>query len=210
MPLTVISDGRTPWELFAKQRMIANSRADLCSRILKRDLLWKWITERYKPDECAIYLGLDWTEEHRIVNTRKCRPGWNIYAPMMHEPVWSKQRMLDELTELGITIPRLYSMGFPHNNCGGFCVKAGQAQFAHLLRKMPERYAFHEAEEEKMRMSLGKNVSVLKDRRGKTSKPLTLKVLREWIESGTEFDTHDWGGCGCAVDKIPRLRGAIP
>ena len=47
----------------------------------------------------------------------------------------------------GLQLPRLYSMGFAHNNCGGFRIKAGRASFANLLRRMPERYARHEQQE---------------------------------------------------------------
>ncbi len=65
----------------------------------------------------------------------------------------------------GIAPPRLYAMGFPHNNCGGFCVKAGQAHFALLLRTMPERYAYHEAKENELRAELGWRQTILRDAR---------------------------------------------
>lgn len=68
-------------------------------------------------------------------------------------------------------------MGFTHNNCGGMCVRAGQRQWLHLLDVMPERYAEAEAEEEKLRGQLG-NVSILRDRRGGTTRPLPLRELR--------------------------------
>lgn len=84
-------------------------------------------------------------------------------------------------------------------NCGGFCIKAGQAQFALLLRTMPERYAAHEAEEEALRAYLNKDVSIMRDRRGGTSKTLTMQAFRERIEKD-DFDKFEWGGCGCAID----------
>lgn len=119
---------------------------------------------------------------------------------MLAEPLWDKCRMLDELRKLGVKPPRLYEMGFPHNNCGGFCVKAGHAHFAHLYRTMPERYAFHEAKEEAFRERTGKDVSILNDRSGDgRKKPLTLRALRERIVRG-DYDRHDWGGCGCSVE----------
>lgn len=99
--------------------------------------------------------------------------------------------MLAELRAIGIDPPRLYKLGFHHNNCGGFCIKAGQAHFAHLLKVMPERYAEHEAQEDAMRLRLG-DVSIMKDRRNKTVATLTLKQLRERIERGESFDRHDW------------------
>jgi len=104
------------------------------------------------------------------------------------------------------------------HNCGGFCVRAGQAQFELLLREHPERYAYHEAKEEELREYLGKDVSILKDRAtggnaalmadvkrgqaGPTAVPLTLRRFRERIEEQPAlFDNLDFGGCGCFVEQ---------
>jgi hypothetical protein len=93
----------------------------------------------------------------------------------------------------------LYAAGFPHNNCGGFCVRAGQAQFRQLLQIMPSRYAYHEAQEAKLRDHLGKDVAILRDRRGGTTKPMTMQEFRERIEAEEAPASEDdgWGGCGC-------------
>ena len=199
VPLTVISDGRTPWQVFEDEGMMGNSRVDLCSRILKRELLDEWHRANCLEFTTTMYVGIDWTEEHRLHRLRARKSGWKIEAPMCESPLWDKCRMQTELRKIGIEPPRLYKMGFPHNNCGGFCIKAGQAHFAHLLKTMPERYATHEANEEAMRSRLG-DVSIMKDRRGGKLATLTLKMLRERIERGESFDRHEWGGCGCAID----------
>lgn len=95
----------------------------------------------------------------------------------------------------------LDDMGFPHNNCGGFCVKQGQAAFVNLLKTMPERYAYHEQKEADFREDTGKDVAILRDRRGGETKPLTLQQLREDYEAQPEQLTlDDWGGCGCMID----------
>lgn len=199
--VTRIADGRTPWELFAQQRMLGNSRADLCSRILKRELLDKWHNENCDPQSTVIYVGIDWTESHRAYRLRLRKPKWKIEAPMCDAPYWGKCKMLSELDKVGIKPPSLYALGFPHNNCGGFCIKAGQAHFAHLLRVMPERFAIHEHKEQGMREQLGKDVSILKEKKGGTTNPLTLRELRRRIESGEWYDRTEWGGCGCAIDE---------
>lgn len=200
VPITRISQELTPWELFAKRGMIGNSRFPLCSVVLKREPLDAWIKANCIEFSTTRYLGIDWTEEHRLHRARKEMPTWRIEAPMCEPPLWDKCRMLTEIRALGIEPPRLYTFGFPHNNCGGFCVKAGQAQFALLLRAMPERFAWHEAQEEKLRAQVG-DFSVLTDRRGDgKKKPLSLRTFRERVEAGESFDRHDWGGCGCALD----------
>ncbi|OEJ56695.1 hypothetical protein BGM19_00100 [Streptomyces agglomeratus] len=69
-------------------------------------------------------------------------------------------------------------MGFPHNNCGGSCIRAGQRQWKHLLDVFPERFARAEREEEAFRSDRQKNVAILKRTRNKVTRPLTLAELR--------------------------------
>ena len=190
-----LSHGLTPWELFHQRGMIGNTHADLCSRILKRELLDKWIADN--TDNPTVHFGFDASEEHRLEGVRRAKP-YRCDAPLLWAPVLMfKQQQFDILEADGIELPRLYRMGFQHNNCGGFCIKAGHAQFARLLHKMPERYAFHEEQEQKFRREKGKDVAILRDRIGGDTKPLTLKAFREGIQSGGLFDQDDEGGCNC-------------
>ena len=211
VPITRIADGRTPWQVFKDVRFIGNTRADPCSQILKRDLLRKWIEEHCDPDDTTVVLGIDWTEIHRFERARPRWQPWELWAPMCDEPLIDKREVLAWLRSEGVEPPRLYAMGFPHNNCGGFCVKAGQAQFVLLLEEMPERYRWHEEQEEAIREYLDKDVSIMKDRRDNETKPLTMRTFRQELEAvpvsvgapepeNRLFDPNDWGGCGCALD----------
>jgi hypothetical protein len=201
VPLVTLADGRNPWEVFRDVRFIGNTRIDPCSKVLKRDLLRAWIEEHCDPAETLVVLGIDWTEDHRL---RRAAPRWEPYAlwaPLCDEPYVDKVDLIDELRSKGINVPRLYEMGFPHNNCGGFCVKAGQAQFKKLLDLMPERYLRHEQEEARTIAAIGSDVAILRDRRGGTTKPMTLRAFRERLEVDvSDFDAEEWGGCGCAID----------
>lgn len=207
VPITRLSDGRTPWQIMRDEKVMGRSGLDVCSRILKRGLLDAWRFKNTTPETSVFYLGLDWTEGHRMTGDAQ-RKGmvktfspWTVKAPMMDEPIWDKCRMQNEWRSRGYKLPRLYTLGFPHNNCGGFCIKAGHAHFAHLLEVLPEVYAFHESEEEKIREIVG-DYSVLNDRRGDgKKKTLTMRMLRERIQSGESFDREDWGGCGCSVES---------
>lgn len=148
-----------------------------------------------------MYVGIDWTEIHRLEKVVKNWVPYKVLAPMCQEPLICKNEMLDSLSEDGIKIPRLYEMGFSHNNCGGFCVKAGQGHFANLFKKMPERYAYHEQKEQEMIKFLGINVAILKRTKNKVTMPLSLKKLREEIINRPEqIDMYDVGGCGCFID----------
>src|SRR5690606_35946081 len=156
--LVIIADGRDPWRVFHDVRFLGNTRVDPCSRILKRDLIRRWLEEHCDPAETVIYLGMDWTEMHRYERAAEAWKPWRAEAPMTEPPMLTKDDMLDWLRREGIEPPRLYKMGFPHNNCGGFCVKAGQAHFALLWRTMPERYLYHEQREQELRAYLGRDV----------------------------------------------------
>lgn len=191
-----LTDGRTPWDVFFDKRFLGNSRVDPCSLHLKRNLLDQWHRMYCEVDNTTIYVGLNWDEVHRFDRFQNRMQPWVVDAPMMWKPWLNKREMIEETQADGIEPPRLYAMGFAHNNCGGFCIKAGQASFRLLLEKMPERYAYHEQKEQEFRETLGQDVAILRDRQGGESRPLTLKELRE----RAEFDPHDIGGCGCAID----------
>jgi len=159
-----LQDGRTPWELFEEIRLIGNTRADPCSRVLKRDLFRSWLEETHDPDECVLYLGLDWTETHRWERAAQYWDPWRVESPLVEEANFGKQAIIDEARAAGIEPPAAYERGMPHANCSDFCVKAGNAQFERLLKQNPKRYAYHEAQEEALRAQLG-DVSILVDRR---------------------------------------------
>lgn len=196
-----IADGRTPWEVFRKERIIGSSFADPCSKHLKRNLLTKWVKANCDPDDTTIYLGIDWSEYHRFEKAIPRFSPYKVDAPLCDPPYLTKRDWLKRLTaDEGISPPSMYAMGFPHANCGGFCVKAGQSQFRLLLKMFPDRYKENEAQEEAMRSMLGKDVSVLWEQVNGVTLPLTMRTLRERIEAGRQIDMFDWGGCGCAID----------
>ncbi len=209
IPITRVCIGLTPWQLFRKQGMIGNNKYPICSIYLKREPLDAWHEQNCWEMDTTIYVGMDWTEKHRLDRMRLDKPHWKIEAPMIEEPIEDKCRMIAETEKLGIAIPRLYSLGFPHNNCGGRCVRAGISHFVHLLRVLPEQFMEWEREELACQQEmLARGISsswyaILRDRRGGTTKPMTLQSLRLRVEAGEEFPRDEWGGCGCGVQYEP-------
>lgn len=198
--LIEISDGRDPWEVFHDVKFLGNTRIDPCSRVLKRDLAKDYVTRTYQAHECTLYIGIDWTEQHRLGAVQKNWHPYVVKAPLCEPPEIEKRELFDHLKQIGIAPPRLYDMGFAHNNCGGFCIKAGHGQFAILLKNFPDLYAMHEAKEREFREFIGKDVSILRDRTGGTTKPLTMERFRLELEKGNrQVDVFDQGGCGCFV-----------
>lgn len=197
--LVRLVEGRTPWEVFRDERYLGNTRADPCSKILKRQMADRWLAANFSPDTVVVYVGIDWSEINRFDRLRERRLPWVYEAPLCAPPYLSKAEMLKALKAEGIEPPRLYALGFSHNNCGGGCVKAGQGHFANLLRVLPVVYAEWEENEATLRRQLG-DVSILRDRRGGETRPLTLRELRERIAAGGEVDQLEIGGCGCFID----------
>lgn len=215
VPITPVGIGLEPWELFMREGLIGNNRFPICSTKLKREPLNEWIAkncldrsvesqetlfgETRRP--CVVYVGFDWSEGHRLIDLRRELSGYRIEAPMADEPIWDKCRMEREARALGLPIPKLYSLGFPHNNCGGRCVRAGISHFVHLYRVLPDRFADWMLKEQAARenfLTRGiEPLSVLKDRRGGQTRSLWLSDLKARIESGEKFPNDEWGGCGC-------------
>jgi hypothetical protein len=200
VPLIRLRDGRTPWDVFVDEGMIGNDRAPYCSRLLKTRLARDWVWRHCGLETTTIYVGIDWTEMHRLPGVRRLWHPWRVEAPLCEPPYVEKAVLLEDMRRCGIDPPRLYALGAPHNNCGGFCVRAGQTHFRWLYQVMPERYLWHEAEEERARQAIGRDVAILTDRSGGQRRPLTLRELRERIEQGHQVPLFDWGGCGCFVD----------
>lgn len=201
--LVALAEGRNVWEVFKDVRYLGNSRIAPCSRVLKQEPAMKWVKENFKPEEVKLYIGIDWTEDHRLKKVIENWQPYKIYAPLCEEPYLMKEEMLIELDNIGIKRPRLYEYGFSHNNCGGFCVRAGQAHFANLYECLPDRYIYHEQKELEIATYLNKNVTILRRQKNKIVEPLPLRQFREELETkkSDSYDLFDFGGCGCFVEE---------
>jgi hypothetical protein len=199
--LVRLCDGRDIWQVFRDERFLGNHRIDPCSKLLKRLPADRWLAEHCDPADTVVYVGIDWTESHRYDRLRERRKPWVYEAPLCEAPYLTKRQMLDSLRAQGIEPPRLYALGFAHNNCGGGCVKAGIGHFAHLLKVLPDVYATWERNEQELRETLGGKAAILTDRRGGERHPMTLRDLRKRIQGGGQVDMFEIGGCGCFSDE---------
>lgn len=160
--LVRVADGRDPWDVFHDVKWIGNSQVAQCSTLLKQKMCKDDVVANYSPDECIVYVGIDWSEIHRMDAIREGWKPYRVEAILTEPPYIDKEFIFKKMAEQGIRKPRLYEMGFSHNNCGGFCVRAGKGHFINLLQKMPERYLYHEGKEQEMRDYLERDdVSIL-------------------------------------------------
>lgn len=208
-PLFVVADGRDPWQVFRDVRLLGNSRMDPCSRVLKRDLLDAWAVENCNADTVH-HFGIHASEIDRFHRLRERMAPRKVSAPLCEPPYLGTEEIREWEAREGLRRQKLYQEGFPHANCGGRCVKQGQAGWALLLRQRPESFAECERNEQEMRDFLGKDVSMMKDRRGGKSRPFTLAALRARIEAGEVIERFDFGGCACALGEDQGMRDADP
>lgn len=204
VPITVVADGRTPQQVNRDKRWLGNSQLAPCSHELKQKVCRRWLEANADPSDTILYVGIDWTEPERRGAIERLWAPWPTEFPLMQAPYYPKDHWLREARKLGLEPPNMYRRGYAHANCGGACVRGGQAQWAHLLGDNPALYRSWEQHEQEMSELLGRPVAILRDRRGGTTIPLPLSVLRQRIEDGDEglFDPYDWGGCGCMIDNL--------
>jgi len=195
-----LQDGRTPWDVYRDKRWIGNTRTAHCSTELKSKPIAEWIEANAAPND-PLVLGMDMGEQDRIDRAASKwapRPVVSLLN-QYRVPKTEYQSMLDRY---GIRKPRLYDMGFSHNNCGGFCCKAGQKQFANLYFAMPERYQWHEQQMEKTMAEIGPTAKpFLREVVKGETQYLTLKDWRHRLENDLfAAPEHGEEGCGCFTD----------
>jgi len=216
-----------PLELSQKENVIYNSRMASCSKILKMRLQYSFILKRnYKVlgniynlqelclsgyeyfnrlnnKDFTIALGIDWTETHRteaiVKNWNK--HNYNVIFPLIDDLDYSKQKAFKYLSKNNIAIPRMYEMGFSHNNCGGRCFKGGQGHFKILYDKFPNRFLELEKFENDFRKKTNKEHTILKKQINSITKRYPLEQLRnDIINKPEQIDLFDIGTCGCFLE----------
>jgi hypothetical protein len=195
-------EGRDPWQVMKDEGYITmhypGGTVAPCSRILKREIIDSEISVLYEPGTYTRVFGYEWSEIDRMDRLTASVVPDPVWFPLSEPPYVDKCYISKFLGSIGIEVPQAYADGFEHDNCGGMCVKAGQGHWAHLYFTRPERYLYAEAKEEEIRQYLGKDITILVDRRGGGTRPMTLREFRLRLEAGdTNYERDEWGGCGC-------------
>lgn len=175
------------WDTFFQQGMMGNSLADPCSRKLKRDTLAAFIEDHYVPSETVMHVGITADEIDRMLAIQKNwgKRGYRVEADLADVPrVGTSTERCKAM--LG-WIPFVYEWGGSHNNCGGFCVKAGHAQIARLLWYARALYLYHEQKEVLFQERFNTTATIMRDRKTVNGQvittPLSLVEFRERMEA---------------------------
>lgn len=205
-PITRLCDGRTIWEIFMHHGTITTpGRGCRATWELKRKPLEEYQAAQRLLDETTIHVGFTEDEPDRMVRYREKMAPQPVDFPCVWQPIVWRCDILDELKHRGLTPPRLYAMGYPHANCGGACVLAGNKQWAGVLKDFPDLYAKSEQAEQDFLALLRERDrtehTILRDRRGGTVNNYSLRKMREEIESGQKIPDEGWreNTCRCTL-----------
>lgn len=169
------------WDAFEYAGIMGNTRIDPCSRMLKRETLTAFILDHYDPAHTTLHVGITAHEIDRMLaikrNWRKA--GFHVEADLCDVDLQGSSAERAERI-LGWT-PFVYEWGGSHNNCGGFCVKAGHAQMARLLWYAPEIYAYHERREQEFQRAHDTDATIMRDRKTVNGKAISYRLsLRDF------------------------------
>lgn len=218
-PIIRLKDGRDPWQVFEDVGYIGNSQKAHCSKMLKTQMVAKFANMVCRPDDPMI-LGMYRDESERLDRAAVNWAPRPVRSRLIEQSIYPSDVEQIVCVEAGIKKPRLYDMGFPHNNCGGMCVRAGQGQFARLLDLRPATYAKNEQRNEQVRKTIAKRAAeriaagtykgktggessggFIRVKRNGVTEYLHMKEFRERVQSGELIPArYEMGGCGCFVD----------
>ena len=194
------TQGITPLDVADNEGIIPNQKLAVCSRVLKQKPFKKFIEWHEKP--VTVLLGLDWSEQHRMIAPKKnyeSIPGVSVDFPLMWKPY--DFDVFQTVKSWGIEIPRLYKMGFPHNNCGGRCVRQGISEWQRLKVHFPERFA-EVRDWEAARQAVGdarQGYAICRDQSNGEVKPLSLaEIEKREVSQSESAKQEDLFACFCS------------
>ena len=192
------TEGLNPLEVSEKQHMIFNQKIAACSKVLKMKPFADFVKEYSKP--VTVLLGMDWSEQHRMEAPKKNYEkieGVTVDYPLMWKPYdWDVFKTVESW---GIEIPRMYKMGFPHNNCGGRCFRQGKNEWLRLRDNFPERFK-QVRDWEEAQQAIGdarKDYAICRDQSGGEVKPLSLRDI-ESDKITSQQGQEDLFSCFCS------------
>jgi hypothetical protein len=158
--------------------------------------------ENADRDEDVFSVGIGTHESHRYdrLAVRMAEDGWRYEAPLLGT-MEGEIGAFVYLSKAGIDRPRLYRKGYMHNNCGGYCIKAGHAHYQNRFNVDRDRYDYDAMMERKLAAYIGKPVTMMTDRAGdNVKKPLSLDDFGDRLTANPQLNfEYEPGssGCGC-------------
>lgn len=209
IPIVILSEGRTPYQVARDAQIIPNHQIAPCTFKLKIDIFKRYLASL--EDDFVIHIGYDFQEMHRVERTKKQyeSEGWAVDFPMLWKPIERRKYTQVAIEDWGIKPPRMYALGYSHANCGGVCVKQGMGDWRRTIVNFPDRYAEVEQWEAKMRNHpVRKDYAIIRDRSGGKTTPVTLTEFRERTENSLGNMFSDEFTCvSCGIGDLVNQDG---
>ena len=136
-PITLISSEKYSGidDVFTQTRYMAGISGARCTTELKKLPRMKF----QRPGDLHVF-GYTADEQKRIKTFEENNPELSCYWPLLEWNI-TKEQCYNILKNVGIPLPKMYTLGFDHNNCLG-CVKATSPKYwARVRQYFPEVFA---------------------------------------------------------------------
>lgn len=200
--------GATIWDTFFRRYMFTNPHGGcVASEDLKKKPLIRFRETVGTPETLTVHVGFSIDEDDRMARLRKADAQWQFDFPLTWPKAMLRCDIENELKRRGVRPCEVYEKGYPHSNCLRWnCILAGIGQWIGVLNDNPAGYAEAEEHEQRFMAELERRgrapQTILRDRRGGTTKNLSLRQLREEVESGVRRRVPEWreSTCTCVGD----------
>lgn len=132
----------------------------ICSTKLKREVREDW---EKKNEYTYQAFGFELSEAKRALSMTKNNPNAKAIYPLLLYG-YSKDDCIKIIRDAGISVPRMYELGFRNNNCFKTgCVQGGIGYWQKIKREYPDKFNAMASMEHELTNRKGKPVTMLKD-----------------------------------------------
>lgn len=132
----------------------------ICSTKLKREVREDW---EKKNEYTYQAFGFELSESKRALSMTKNYPNAKAIYPLLLYG-YSKDDCIKIIRDTGISVPRMYELGFRNNNCFKTgCVQGGIGYWQKMKREYPDKFNTMASMEHELTNRKGKPVTMLKD-----------------------------------------------
>lgn len=136
IPVKIIGDDSLDcsiYSVFRKRKFINSPGGAPCTMVLK-----KWVRKKFeRPDDIQIF-GYTAEEQNRVDRFIDSNNHVNTDFILVDDGI-SKDDCMRWFMDMGFTMPMMYRLGYPNNNCVG-CVKGGAGYWNAIRVDFPEAF----------------------------------------------------------------------
>ncbi len=138
------------FDVFEKSKYLQGIKGARCTTELKKKLRLKY----QKPDDIHVF-GYTLEEKKRAEKFESFNPELSVDWILIENQI-TKENCLGIIWQSGIKMPKMYDLGYNHNNCIG-CVKGGMGYWNKIRKDFPDHYSRMAGIEREIKHSIFRN-----------------------------------------------------